>query len=356
LHHVACNRFSDTFALQNFKSMRTIVSALFLLAGISTTTQAQVAINTTGAAPHPSALLDITGNNRGLLIPRMTDTEMQLIPSPATGLLVYNTTFQKLYNRTAIGWEVSGISPQLSPASPNATLYYNGSSWASTLGWQHDGTNTGLGQAPDLSNRLAITGNAILNGNMAIQGGTLRIGGGSPAIGKVLTAIDANGNATWQTNTGGVANRVLTVPFTAFMASNGLASSLQVLPTSNYAYFNQGTSSNARMVAPVYLPTGATVTGMSVIYRDASSVTNMNFQLVKTTFDVSSGSMISTYLFPGFQTSGSISSFSKISSPPISHTVEGVNSTYYVDINIPFGTTWQSFDLLVMAVEIQYTY
>ncbi len=51
-----------------------------------------VAINTTGAAPNTSAMLDVSSTTSGILIPRMTSTEKTGIVSPATGLLVYDTT------------------------------------------------------------------------------------------------------------------------------------------------------------------------------------------------------------------------------------------------------------------------
>ena len=57
-----------------------------------------VGINTTGAMPNQSALLDISdsgaANHRGLLIPRvslLSTTDATTISSPATSLLVYNT-------------------------------------------------------------------------------------------------------------------------------------------------------------------------------------------------------------------------------------------------------------------------
>ncbi len=66
-----------------------IVGGLLLFA---TFTYAQnIAINTTGNAPHNSAMLDITANNRGLLIPRMTLVQRNNIAAPATGLLIYQT-------------------------------------------------------------------------------------------------------------------------------------------------------------------------------------------------------------------------------------------------------------------------
>ena len=50
-----------------------------------------VGINATGALPDNSALLDLSSNNKGLLIPRMTSAERDAIPSPAVSLIIYNT-------------------------------------------------------------------------------------------------------------------------------------------------------------------------------------------------------------------------------------------------------------------------
>lgn len=53
-----------------------------------------VAINTNGAAPAASAMLDVVSNNRGLLIPRLALTATNLaapVTAPATSLMVYNT-------------------------------------------------------------------------------------------------------------------------------------------------------------------------------------------------------------------------------------------------------------------------
>lgn len=53
-----------------------------------------VGINSTGATPAPSAMLDISSTNSGLLIPRVALTATNVagpITSPATSLLVYNT-------------------------------------------------------------------------------------------------------------------------------------------------------------------------------------------------------------------------------------------------------------------------
>jgi hypothetical protein len=50
-----------------------------------------VGINSTGAAPNASAMLDIVSTSSGLLVPRMTSAQKTAIATPATGLLVYQT-------------------------------------------------------------------------------------------------------------------------------------------------------------------------------------------------------------------------------------------------------------------------
>jgi len=51
----------------------------------------QVAINTNGAEPNSSAMLEITSTSKGLLIPRMTESDKGNISPTATGLLIYQT-------------------------------------------------------------------------------------------------------------------------------------------------------------------------------------------------------------------------------------------------------------------------
>jgi hypothetical protein len=51
-----------------------------------------VGINLNGDPPHPSAIFDASSSTQGVLISRMTESERNLISSPATGLMIYNTT------------------------------------------------------------------------------------------------------------------------------------------------------------------------------------------------------------------------------------------------------------------------
>ena len=82
------------------KQIFTFLAAVLLTA----TTQAQVGVGTT--TPDASSALDITSTTKGLLIPRMTETQRDAISSPATGLMIYQTD-------GTVGF-----------------YYYNGSSWS----------------------------------------------------------------------------------------------------------------------------------------------------------------------------------------------------------------------------------
>jgi hypothetical protein len=64
---------------------------------------ASVGIGT--ATPDASSLLDVTSLAKGFLPPRMTTAQKNSISSPAAGLIVYDTTLNKLCVRTAAAWE-----------------------------------------------------------------------------------------------------------------------------------------------------------------------------------------------------------------------------------------------------------
>lgn len=54
--------------------------------------------------PAASSLLDLVSTTKGLLAPRMTTAQRDLIGSPATGLLIYNTTTGALQHYTGAAW------------------------------------------------------------------------------------------------------------------------------------------------------------------------------------------------------------------------------------------------------------
>ncbi len=73
--------------------MKTIRTAflLLLICSAFSISYSQVAVNTDASNPDASAMLDVKSNTKGLLIPRMLETERTSIASPAQGLMVYQT-------------------------------------------------------------------------------------------------------------------------------------------------------------------------------------------------------------------------------------------------------------------------
>lgn len=64
--------------------------AILLCASVISKAQ-NVGINTDASTPDNSAMLDVKSTDKGMLIPRMTAAQKDLIASPATGLLIYQT-------------------------------------------------------------------------------------------------------------------------------------------------------------------------------------------------------------------------------------------------------------------------
>ncbi len=81
----------------------TILTGLLLLIS-SIHSTAQIAINSTGASPDPSAILDITSTDRGILIPRMDSLAREAVENPATGLMVFDTTTNNFWFYSG-GWK-----------------------------------------------------------------------------------------------------------------------------------------------------------------------------------------------------------------------------------------------------------
>ena len=80
------------------------------------TANAQMGVNSTGAVPATSAMLDVSSTTKGFLMPRMTTAQRIAIVSPATGLEVYDTSLSTVFiwNGTiwtvVNSWTTSGIN------------------------------------------------------------------------------------------------------------------------------------------------------------------------------------------------------------------------------------------------------
>jgi hypothetical protein len=125
-----------------------LLFATALLLGIQSYAQTGVAINTTGAEPDNSAMLDVSSTQKGILIPRMTEEQRTAIASPAKGLLVYqNDGTEGFYYFNGIAWTrlASGTFTETDPVFALSAAYgitsSNITNWNSAYDW---GDHTGL--------------------------------------------------------------------------------------------------------------------------------------------------------------------------------------------------------------------
>ena len=74
-------------------------------------TGGSLSIGNSSTAANASSILDLTSTTKGLLLPRMTTTQVNAIATPANGLLVYNTTIDHFCGYQAGAWVRFSHSP-----------------------------------------------------------------------------------------------------------------------------------------------------------------------------------------------------------------------------------------------------
>ena len=118
------------------KLLRLVIAILVAVTLQQTAVSQSLSVNTDGSTAHPSAILDVKSTAKGLLVPRMSKTDKGLIPSPATGLLIFQDTPDSIgfyyYTGTKWAW--------LDTASGNANL-----GWLTTGNSGINPTNNFLG-------------------------------------------------------------------------------------------------------------------------------------------------------------------------------------------------------------------
>lgn len=106
---------------------RIILIYCLLAASVSVNAQ-NVGVGTN--TPHSSSLLELSANNKGLLIPRLSTTERLAIPTPANSLMVYDVTndnywYYSIYGWKPIGADIPGNSNLQYGQGPGQTYYLN---------------------------------------------------------------------------------------------------------------------------------------------------------------------------------------------------------------------------------------
>lgn len=170
-----------------------------------------LSINATGVVADPTAMLDVSSNIKGLLIPRMSKVQKNAIVSPAAGLLVYQNS------PDSIGF-----------------YYYNGASWlwlnTANAGWSvtgNRGTDTAVNFVGTIDNmplRLRQNNNRVAQFNSNDQNFFI----GSNAGRRVNTATKniAFGDSSFQNNRSG--NRNVAIGSNAMAADTGSSQNVAI--------------------------------------------------------------------------------------------------------------------------------
>jgi hypothetical protein len=169
---------------------------LILGSGLTAGLYAQnVAINSTGASPKASAMLDISSANKGLLLPRVTLTgtgDVSTIPLPDTSLLVYNTA--------TAGTAPANVVP--------GYYFWTGAKWSAFT-------------TPNSSLIPFSTGN-ILNGASVVSAAPILMGFGNSTV----QAIDGLGTSVFPPQMGGFS---FTAPYTGIIKDLQVSADLLVV-------------------------------------------------------------------------------------------------------------------------------
>jgi hypothetical protein len=224
-----------------------ILVILISIAGNRVNAQS-MGISNSAITADASSILELRTTTKGLLIPRMTTTERDAISSPATGLMVYNTTTSK-FN------------------------FYNGSSWLVLFAG-----STGVNSITGTTNRITIGGTAA---DPTIDISSSYAGQSS------ITTLGTIGIGTWNGSTIGLAYggtgqttqqaaiNALTGTQTSgtFLRSNGTNASLSAIQVADVPALNQNTTGSA-----------ATLTTSRNIYGNAFNGSADLTQIIASTY------------------------------------------------------------------------
>lgn len=101
--------------MKNRKNKKTVLILVVMLIVANKTFSQNVAINSSGTPPDPSALLDLGTTNQGFLAPRVVDTNA--VTSPAEGLIIYDLTDHCYRYRNNIKWTGCVMGTTVAPLS-----------------------------------------------------------------------------------------------------------------------------------------------------------------------------------------------------------------------------------------------
>jgi hypothetical protein len=283
--------------------MKKLIFSALIAFGFGYTAQAQnVAINADGTAADNSAILDVKSTTQGMLIPRMTQAQRNMIATPATGLMVYQTD------------ATSGF------------YFYNGTSWTSlngATGPQGPIGNTGLTGATGPQGSIGNTGatgpqgpigntgatgpqgpigNTGATGPQGPTGLTGATGQGVPVggtTGQVLSKINATDyNTQWVTPSGGsTAPTFLTKSANYTITTSDVTTNLVLVNTADAVVnFTLPSASSAGVGKTIYL------VGTSKTVFQSINATRSGTDTLIGVYTPANTTSISTALSPSYAT------------------------------------------------------
>jgi hypothetical protein len=190
-----------------FKNMHLFGAVLFF---VGTAAQAQVKIGSAGT-PNTNAVLELDGGtNKGLLLPKLTNTQIVALTTAPDGLVIFNTTDGFVYIRKNSAWQK--ITDATNGGGAGFTLPYSGT--ASTVGGAefsltHTSTFGDVAYFNNTAGGSAITtagGNNKLNMSSGNTGIGIPAGlSENPTLGKLVVRGTAGAvSAMFGDNTAGV--------------------------------------------------------------------------------------------------------------------------------------------------------
>jgi hypothetical protein len=229
--------------------VKKITAAILFFSGLYFTSHAQnVGINSNGATPDASAMLDISATNKGLLVPRVALTSTAVagpITSPTTSLLVYNTA-------------TAGVAPD--NVVPGY-YYWNGTAWTpfgSGSGWAlagnagTDAATNFIGTTDDTDLVFQTDGTEVMR---LYSGGGMDLNAGT-SVSTELTALYAVGttNNYLEMNIQNLSNGALASSDIVATANNGSDGSVYVdLGINSQGYSNNNSNIlNGKNLAYLY--------------------------------------------------------------------------------------------------------
>ena len=216
---------------------------------------------------HPSAKLDVAADSKGFLPPLLSQTARLNIVNPARGLLVYDTTLQRLYQYQDVGWRFIINSDYWMESTSRAFVFNHIDS-------------IGIG-TPLPGERLDVNGDIRARNNIT--------GSGTITVGATASAGELHANRNLVASGSLITSSDLTVNSDLIM--DNPSSTIQLKTSGISKTFFQLNGDDLRMGTNSGNASGNTIfrlNGENVLYADA----NGNMELLKYFGDMELGKMV----------------------------------------------------------------